>query len=157
MEITTLCYIEHEGKYLMLHRVKKKNDINVGKWIAPGGHLEKGESPDDCVKREVLEETGLTLKSARFRAIVTFCAGDITEYMCLFTSDDFEGTLKDCDEGTLDWVPMEDVSKLNLWEGDLIFLKLISDPDQPFFSLKLTYDGDKLTGAELDGESKINV
>lgn len=172
MEITTLCYIEDDGKYLMLHRTKKKNDINEGKWIAPGGHCENGESPDDCVRREVLEETGLTLKSVRFRGIVTFyskaAAGDrdelytkeekspfsndVTDYMCLFTSDDFEGTLISCNEGTLEWVSRERIPELNLWKGDLIFLDLIKDPEQPFFSLKLTYEGDKLTEAVLDGK-----
>lgn len=172
MEITTLCYIEDDGKYLMLHRTKKKNDINEGKWIAPGGHCENGESPDDCVRREVLEETGLTLKSVRFRGIVTFyskaAAGDrdelyteeekspfsndVTDYMCLFTSDDFEGTLTSCNEGTLEWVSRERIPELNLWKGDLIFLDLIKNPEQPFFSLKLTYEGDKLTEAVLDGK-----
>ncbi|WP_029320966.1 NUDIX hydrolase [Butyrivibrio sp. AE3004] len=171
MEITTLCYIEKDNKYLMLHRIKKKNDINEGKWIAPGGHCENGESPDDCVQREVLEETGLRLKSAKFRGIVTFYSKairdereglyteeekdpwskDVTDYMCLFTSDDFEGELADCDEGTLEWVPKNRLSELNLWKGDLIFLDLISSPEQPFFSLKLTYEGDVLTEAILDG------
>ncbi|WP_408071464.1 NUDIX hydrolase [Butyrivibrio sp. JL13D10] len=172
MEITTLCYIEKDGKYLMLYRDAKKNDINEGKWISPGGHCENGESPDDCVKREVTEETGLTLKSCKFRGIVTFYSKatcgerdglysdeeknpfskDVTDYMCLFTSDDFEGTLIPCDEGTLEWVPKESVSGLNLWKGDLIFLKLISDPKQPFFSLKLVYEGDELKEAVLDGD-----
>ena len=159
MEITTLCYLEKDNKYLMLHRIKKKNDINEGKWIAPGGHCENGESPDDCVIREVREETGLDLKSVRFRGIVTFYSKDanheredITEYMCLFTSDDFEGNLIDCDEGTLEWVSKDELHKLNLWKGDLIFLNLIKDPAKPFFSLKLTYVGDVLTEAVLDGE-----
>ena len=171
MEITTLCYIEDNGKYLMLHRTKKKNDINEGKWIAPGGHCENGESPDDCARREVLEETGLRLETLRFRGIVTFyskaAAGDrdelyteeeknpfskdVTDYMCLFTSDDYEGTLTSCDEGTLEWVPKNRISELDLWKGDLIFLKLIDDPGQQFFSLKLTYEGDVLTEAVLDG------
>ena len=172
MEITTLCYIEDDGKYLMLHRTKKKNDINEGKWIAPGGHCEMGESPDDCVRREVLEETGLTLKSVRFRGIVTFyskaAAGDrdelyteeekssisneVTDYMCLFTADDFEGEITVCDEGSLEWVPKESIPTLNLWKGDLIFLDLIKNPEQPFFSLKLTYEGDQLVEAVLDGK-----
>ncbi|WP_026509701.1 MULTISPECIES: NUDIX hydrolase [unclassified Butyrivibrio] len=171
MEITTLCYIEKDNKYLMLHRIKKKNDINEGKWIAPGGHLENGESPDDCVRREVLEETGLTLNSARFRGIVTFISKpakelevaadgnvneaftkDITDYMCLFTSDDFDGELIDCDEGTLEWISKDSLLDINLWKGDLIFLDLIKNPDQPFFSLKLTYEGGELTEAVLDGK-----
>ena len=170
MDVTTLCYMEKDGKYLMLHRIKKKNDINEGKWIAPGGHCEMGESPDDCVKREVMEETGITLNSVRFRGIVTFFSkavvGDrddlyecndinkenVTDYMCLFTSDDFKcHNLKECNEGVLEWVNKDDLSKLNLWKGDLIFLDLISDSTQPFFSLKLTYEGDILTEAVLDG------
>ena len=177
MEITTLCYIEDDGKYLMLHRTKKKNDINEGKWIAPGGHCENGESPDDCVQREVMEETGLKLNSVRFRGIVTFYSKaikddrdglydenekdpwskDVTDYMCLFTSDDFEGTLADCNEGTLEWVDKNNLSELNLWKGDLIFLDLIKNPEQQFFSLKLTYDGDVLTEAVLDGRLLSNI
>ena len=172
MDVTTLCYMEKDGKYLMLHRIKKKNDINEGKWIAPGGHCEMGESPDDCVKREVMEETGITLNSVRFRGIVTFYskavvgdrdklyegetaanANDITDYMCLFTSDDFEmGEKVDCNEGVLDWISKDDLRKLDLWKGDLIFLDLIKNPQQPFFSLKLTYEGDVLTEAVLDGK-----
>ncbi len=156
MDVTTLCYMEKDGKYLMLHRIKKKNDINEGKWIAPGGHCEKGESPDDCVKREVMEETGITLNSVRFRGIVTFYSkdNDITDYMCLFTSDDFElGENVDCNEGVLDWISKDDLRKLDLWKGDLIFLDLIKNPKQPFFSLKLTYEGDVLTEAVLDGKN----
>ncbi|SEL48379.1 MULTISPECIES: NUDIX hydrolase [unclassified Butyrivibrio] len=170
MEITTLCYMERDGKYLMLHRIKKKNDINEGKWIAPGGHCENGESPDDCVKREVLEETGIKLNSLKFRGIVTFYSravagnrdglyepseaenGDVTDYMCLFTSDDFEGDAGDCNEGVLEWISKDELVKLDLWKGDLIFLDLIKDPAQPFFSLKLTYEGDELVEAVLDGK-----
>ncbi len=164
MEITTLCYLEKDGKYLMMHRIKKKNDLNEGKWIAPGGHLEIGESPEDCVKREVFEETGITLNSARFRGIVTFYSKPVpekdkgfSEYMCLFTSDDFDcvpsqgdASFKDCDEGTLEWIEKDDLYKLNLWKGDLIFLDLIKNPEQPFFSLKLVYEGDELKEAVLD-------
>ncbi len=158
MEITTLCYLEKDNKYLMMHRIKKKNDINEGKWISPGGHCENGESPDDCVRREVLEETGYKLGEVKFRGIVTFYSKpvnnereDITDYMCLFTSTDFEGELIECDEGTLEWVSKDELYKLNLWKGDLIFLDLIRDPEQPFFSLKLTYEGDVLTESVLDG------
>jgi 8-oxo-dGTP diphosphatase len=166
MEVTTLCYLEKNGRYLMLHRVKKKNDINEGKWIAPGGHCEKGESPEDCAIREVMEETGIELRSVKFRGIVTFITltpereVDITEYMCLFTSDDFDydapesgnDSPTDCDEGVLKWISKDDLFKLNLWEGDKIFLDLIRDPGQPFFSLKLTYQGDELREAVLDGK-----
>ncbi len=150
--LTTLCYIEKDGKYLMLHRVKKAKDINEGKWIGIGGHFEPGESPEECLLREVQEETGLRLTSWRFRGIITFASdGCPAEYMCLFTADAFEGTLvEDCKEGVLRWVPKEDVRKLRLWEGDRVFLDLITK-DVPFFSLKLTYEQDRLVEGSLDG------
>lgn len=150
--LTTLCYIEKDGKYLMLHRVSKKHDVNKDKWIGIGGHFEAGESPEECLVREAREETGLTLVSWRFRGIVTFLAeGWQTEYMCLYTADQFEGELCACDEGTLEWVGKEEIMKLNLWEGDKIFLKLLAQ-DAPFFSLKLSYKGDVLQYAALDGK-----
>ena len=150
--LTTLCYIEKDDSYLMLHRIKKKQDVNEGKWIGVGGHFEENESPENCLLREVKEETGLTLTSWRFRGIVTFIAkGWPTEYMCLYTADGFEGTLRECDEGELAWVAKKDVSALRLWDGDRIFLKLLFERDT-FFSLKLSYDGDELIEAELDGE-----
>ena len=150
--LTTLCYIEKDGSYLMLHRVKKQVDVNKDKWIGIGGHFEEGESPEECLLREVKEETGLTLTGFSFRGIVTFSAvGWQTEYMCLYTADRFEGTLADCDEGTLEWVRKENLMSLNLWEGDKIFFKLLLE-DAPFFSLKLSYDGDRLTEAVLDGK-----
>lgn len=153
--LTTLCYIEKDGQYLMLHRVSKKNDVNKDKWIGIGGHFEEGESPEECLLREAKEETGLTLTSWKFRGIVTFIAeGWPSEYMCLYTADGFEGTLTPCREGTLEWVPKSELLKLNLWEGDKIFLKLIAE-DAPFFSLKLTYQGDELTYAALDGRQLI--
>lgn len=150
--LTTLCYIEKDGKYLMLHRVSKKHDVNKDKWIGIGGHFEEGESPEECLLREAREETGLTLTSWRFRGIVTFMAEEWqTEYMCLYTADGFEGELCACDEGTLEWVAKEDLMNLNLWEGDKIFLKLLAQ-DAPFFSLKLSYRGDVLQYAALDGK-----
>lgn len=150
--LTTLCYIEKDGKYLMLHRVSKEHDVNKDKWIGIGGHFEEGESPEECLLREAKEETGLTLVSWRFRGIVTFLAeGWQTEYMCLYTADRFEGELCACDEGTLEWVAKEEIMKLNLWEGDKIFLKLLAQ-DAPFFSLKLSYQGDVLQYAALDGK-----
>ena len=152
MELTTLCYIEKDDSYLMLHRVKKKNDVNHDKWIGVGGHFEEGESPEDCLRRECLEETGLTLTNWAFRGIVTFLYGQITEYMFLYTADGFTGELKDCDEGSLEWVKKEDLLALPLWEGDLIFLKLLAGK-APFFSLKLRYEGDRLEEAVLDGRS----
>jgi len=160
---TTLCYLEKNDSYLMLHRIKKNADVNRDKWIGVGGHCEEGESPEDCVRRETFEETGIRLKSERFRGIVTFvCGSDITDYMMLFTSDDFvpydEGNpdaLMECNEGVLEWVPKNRLSDLNLWPGDKIFFKLL-DEDKGFFSLKLVYDKDNiffgavLNGCELD-------
>ncbi len=149
--MTTLCYIEKDGKYLMLHRVKKQKDVNKDKWIGVGGHFEPGESPEECLLREVREETGLTLERFSFRGIVTFCAkGWPTEYMCLYTADRFSGTLAECAEGTLEWVEKERLMSLNLWEGDKIFLRMLME-GAPFFSLKLCYDGDRLVRAALDG------
>lgn len=141
---TTLCYIEQENRYLMLHRVKKENDINKDKWIGVGGKFEDEESPEDCLLREVKEETGLTLEKYRYRGIVTFVSDEWgTEYMHLFTADQFSGMLKECDEGELCWVEKEAVYDLPIWEGDKLFFELI-DKDVPFFSLKLCYEGDKL-------------
>lgn len=149
--LTTLCYIEKDNKYLMLHRVKKQQDVNKDKWIGIGGHFEKGESPEECLLREVKEETGLTLTGFSFRGIVTFyTTGWQTEYMCLYTADSFEGELTDCEEGILEWVEKDRLLDLNLWEGDKIFFKLLME-DAPFFSLKLSYDKDRLTEAVLNG------
>ena len=152
VSLSTLCYIEKDGCYLMLHRTKKEHDINKDKWIGVGGRFEEGESPDNCLLREVREETGLTLTAWRFRGLVTFISGDgLTEYMSLFTADGFEGVPSDCDEGELEWVPIDKVTQLDLWEGDLIFLKLLAQ-DAPFFSLKLVYDSSgRLVSAVLDG------
>ena len=149
---TTLCYIEQDGKYLMLHRVKKKNDINHDKWIGIGGKFEFQESPEDCLLREAKEETGLTLTAWRYRGVVTFVAGkeDEAEYMHLFTAHGFHGTLKECDEGDLEWIERSRLRELTLWEGDKLFLELL-EQDAPFFSLKLVYEGDTLVQAVLDG------
>ena len=149
---TTLCYIEKENKYLMLHRVKKENDLNKDRWIGIGGKFEDKESPEDCLLREVQEETGLTLNSYEYRGIVTFISDKYpTEYMHLFKSYSFCGELKECDEGVLEWVDKEFILNLPLWEGDKIFLKLL-DKEVPFFSLKLEYVGDRLNSAVLNGE-----
>lgn len=151
MKNTTLCYIEQDGKYLMLHRVKKENDLNRDKWIGLGGKLEEGESPEEGMLREVREESGLELTSYRYRGIVTFVSDQWEgEYMHLFTADGFEGGLSECDEGDLQWVDKAGLDRLRLWEGDKIFLRLI-DGDAPFFSLKLSYQGDRLAYAALDG------
>lgn len=150
--LTTLCYIEQGGRYLMLHRVKKENDINKDKWIGVGGHFEAGESPEECVLREVKEETGYTLTSYRFRGLITFVCGEEYEYMCLYTADGFSGTPVECDEGTLEWVDMDRIEELNLWEGDKIFFRLLRE-NRPFFSLKLSYGDDGiLREAILDGK-----
>lgn len=151
--MSTLCYIEKDGKWLMLHRTVKKHDVNHDKWIGVGGHFEKDESPEECLLREVREETGYTLTSWRFRGIVTFVSGGgVTEYMHLFTADGFTGDPIPCDEGELEWVDKSDVPALNLWEGDRIFFRLLAE-DRPFFSLKLVYDGaGTLTSAVLDGK-----
>lgn len=147
----TLCYIEREDAYLMLHRVKKENDLNHDKWIGIGGKFEDGESPEECMLREALEETGLTLKNLTLRGIVTFVS-DIwdTEYMFLYTCTQFEGSLTDCDEGILEWVAKEKVPSLPIWEGDKIFFRLL-DENAPFFSLKLKYEGDTLVYAAHNG------
>ena len=153
MFLSTLCYIEKDGRYLMLHRTAKEHDINKDKWIGVGGHFEKDESPEDCIVREVREETGYTLTSFRQRGIVTFVSGaGVTEYMFLFTADGFTGDPVPCDEGELEWVEKEKVTGLPIWEGDRIFLGLLSE-DAPPFSLKLVYDGgEKLSAAYLDGK-----
>jgi len=154
--LTTLCYIEKDGSYLMMHRIKKEHDINEGKWIGVGGHFEEGESPEECLVREVLEETGLKLTSWRFRGIVTFCSDDSpAEYMCLYTADSYEGTLTgECREGILKWVPKDQVADLRLWEGDRIFLELLTE-EAPFFSLKLTYEQGRLVQSSLNGRPAV--
>ena len=150
---STLCYIEKDNQYLMLHRIVKKNDVNKDKWIGVGGHFEYGESPEDCVLREVKEETGYTLTSYQYRGLVTFVFADVEmEYMSLFTADGFEGEPIACNEGVLEWVDIEKVWKLNLWEGDKIFFRLL-DEKIPFFSIKLVYNlQGQLTSAVLNGK-----
>ncbi len=154
MKMTTLCYLERDGRYLMLHRTKKENDENKDKWVGIGGKFEVGESPEDCMRREILEETGLTVDAYRYRGIVTFVS-DLygTEFMHLFTVTDWHGKECECDEGELAWIEKEKLLSLPMWEGDRIFLRLIDDEKTPFFSLKLTYQGEALTGAVLDGRA----
>ena len=148
---TTLCYIKSDDKILMLHRIRKKNDLNEGKWVGIGGKFQDRESPEDCLLRETLEETGLTLTEYRYRGIITFVSDRWeTEYMHLFTSTAFTGQLRDCDEGVLEWITETDLMALPKWEGDAIFLHLLQE-DHPFFSLKLEYAGDHLVHAVLDG------
>ena len=155
MILTTLGYIERDGCYLMLHRVKKKNDVNHDKWIGIGGKLEAAESPDEGMRREALEETGLTLGNLCFRGVVTFVTdGWKPEQMFLFTCSDFSGELRACDEGDLEWVDRQTVTDLPIWEGDKIFLRLLRE-DAPPFLLKLCYEGDTLVSAVLDGKKLI--
>ena len=147
---TTLCYIEKDGAYLMIHRIKKQNDMNKDKWIGIGGKFENGESPFDCARREIKEETGLNISNLNYRGIVTFVS-DLygTEYMHLFTSSEYEGEVNyDCDEGTLEWVKKEKINNLPIWEGDKIFLRLL-DTEQKFFTLKLEYKGERLVSHTL--------
>lgn len=151
MELTTLCYIEKDDKYLMLHRVKKEKDINKDKWIGIGGHFEQGESPEECLLREAKEETGLVLTEFQFRGIITFsCDDKLTEYMHLYTATKWEGDLITCEEGDLEWVEKDKLLSMNLWEGDYIFLNLLEERNS-FFSLKLTYEKNVLREAVLDG------
>lgn len=153
MKNTSLCYIEREGSYLLLHRTKKVNDENHDKWIGVGGKFEEGESPEECMLREVKEETGLSLTRWRYRGIVTFVSDEWGgEYMHLFTADGFAGQLKSCDEGELEWVEKESLLSLPIWEGDKIFLRLLQS-DAPFFSLKLCYAEERLVSAALNGRA----
>ncbi len=153
---TTLCYIEKDEKYLMLHRVKKKNDMNHDKWIGIGGKLEGGESPFDCARREIREETGLCALDLSYRGIVTFISDEFgTEYMHLFHTADFEGEIReDCEEGNLEWIEKERLLSLPIWEGDKIFLSLL-DKAVPFFSLKLCYEGERLISHTLEFSKNV--
>ncbi len=151
--MTTLCYIEREGQYLMMHRVKKEKDINRDKWVGVGGHFEDNESPEECLLREVSEETGLKLLNYRLRGVITFISDRWqTEYMFLYTADSFEGQIGKCDEGNLEWVDKDTVYELPIWEGDKIFFRLL-EQESPFFSLKLRYIGEELVEKVLNGES----
>ncbi len=153
--MTTLCYIEKDDCYLMLHRIKKENDLNKDKWIGVGGKFEENETPEECLLREVKEETGLTLTSYRLRGVITFISDEWgSEYMFLYTADGYEGELredkmKDCEEGVLTWVPKNDIENLNLWEGDKIFFRLMQSEER-FFSLKLRYEGDRLVESKCE-------
>lgn len=152
MKNTTLCYLERDGCYLMLHRTKKEQDENAGKWVGVGGKFEPGESPDACLVREVREETGLALQSWHFHGVVSFLS-DVyeTEQMFLFTSEDFSGTLHECDEGELAWVEKKKVVGLPLWEGDRVFLRLLEQGAPPFL-LTLRYEGEHLVQAVCNGK-----
>ncbi|MEA4972180.1 MAG: 8-oxo-dGTP diphosphatase [Candidatus Metalachnospira sp.] len=153
MKYSTLCYIEKGDSYLMLHRTKKENDANKDKWLGIGGKFEDRESPEDCAFREIKEETGLTVTKYAYRGIVTFISDKWeTEYMHLFSVYEYDGDIIECDEGDLEWIKKDELLKLNMWEGDRIFLNLIALADTPFFSLKLQYEGEKLICAVLNGK-----
>ncbi len=156
MKLSTLCYLKENGKMLMLHRIKKKQDVNKGKWIGVGGKFEKNESPDECAIREIQEETGYQVNELTPRGIVTFCYNeDEPEYMHLFTSESFTGEMvEECNEGILKWVEEQDVFNLNLWQGDRIFLKLLLESNE-YFLLKLQYHNDELLEATLNGKKVI--
>ena len=150
MILTTICYIEKDKQYLMLHRTKKKSDISKDKWLGIGGKFERGESPEECIQREVKEETGLILKSYKLRGVVTFTFANLEdEYMYIFTSDKFEGEISECNEGELKWIDKEEVINLNVWEGDKIFIEKLNK-DNEFFTMKCEYDGDKLIRYKLN-------
>lgn len=152
---TTLIYLEKNEKYLMLHRTKKENDYNHDKWIGIGGKFEELESPEDCVRREVKEETGLTLKSMEYRGIVTFVSdNNFTEFMHIFWSDSFTGELIECDEGDLEWISKDKMNEIPHWKGDEIFLNLL-EMRVPFFSLKLVYEKGKLLKAILNDKELV--
>ena len=152
---TTLCYLERGDAYLMLHRIKKKDDLNRDKWIGIGGKCEEGEGPEDCLLRECREETGLSLEEYRYRGLVTFVSDQApTEYMHLFTAARWSGRQKECPEGDLAWIKKQELLSLPIWEGDKIFLRLLEE-DRPFFSLKLQYRGEHLVLAVLDGKQLV--
>lgn len=154
MRNTTLCYVERDGRYLMMHRVKKENDVNRDKWIGIGGGFENNESPEDCVRREALEETGLTLGEVKLYSVVTFIIeGGVCEQMFLFKCEDFSGELIECNEGTLEWINKSDLYSLNLWDGDKIFLKKIENGCE-FFTLKLVYDAQGSLVEAIENGSK---
>lgn len=151
MKMTTLCYIENNDCYLMLHRTKKKKDVNKDKWIGVGGHAEGNETPQECLLREVKEETGLLLTSYKFRGLITFISDEYeAEMMCLFTADGYTGVLITCDEGELEWVKKSDVPQLPTWEGDAQFLKLLLEDEKRFFAMKLRYEGERLVEKSVE-------
>ena len=151
MKMTTLCYIENNDCYLMLHRTKKKKDVNKDKWIGVGGHAEGNETPQECLIREVKGETGLLLTSYKFRGLITFISDEYeAEMMCLFTADGYTGELITCDEGELEWVKKSDVPQLPTWEGDAQFLKLLLEDEKRFFAMKLRYEGERLVEKSVE-------
>ena len=143
LKLGTLCYVKQKGKTLMLHRIKKENDMHAGKWNGLGGKLEPGETPEECVIREVYEESGLTIRNPRFHGMLTFPGFDNDDwYGFVFTATDFSGTLIDSPEGVLQWIADDELLDLNIWEGDKVFLKWLARDD--FFSGKFVYKNNKL-------------
>ena len=151
MRLTTLCYIQRDGCYLMLHRVKKGHDENAGKWIGIGGHMEENESPEECIRREAREEAGVELTDLRLRGVITFILPDWgNELTFLYTAQTDGVPAPECEEGVFRWVPIGDVPDLPLWEGDRVFLPLLRSRED-CFSLKLIYEpGGKLAGYRLE-------
>ena len=151
VKLATICYIDNGKEFLLLHRNKKHNDVHAGKWIGVGGKLEKGETPQECAVREILEETGLRVNKPILKGIITFpdFTPDNDWYTYVFKATEFEGELIDCDEGTLEWVPYEEILSKSTWEGDYTFLSWILE-DKPFFSAKFSYKGEKLVEIHVD-------
>ena len=143
MDKTVMIYLEKDNQYLMLYRNKKKKDINKNKYIGVGGHVEKGETPDEAVVREVKEETGLDLLSFNKRGLVYFVLNGYEEEMYIYTSLDFKGELIECNEGELSWIDKDNVISLPIWEGDKYFLKHLLE-DEKYFEMRLVYENDKL-------------
>ena len=150
VQLATICYIDNGREFLMLHRNKKPNDVHAGKWIGVGGKLERGETPQECAAREILEETGLKAKPV-LKGVIPFpeVTPDLDWYTYVFKVTEFEGELIDCNEGTLEWVPYDQVLSKPTWEGDHTFVEWLLE-DKPFFSAKFVYDGDKLLDTQVD-------
>lgn len=145
---TVLLYLEKNDEYLFLYRNKKQNDFNKGKYVGIGGKIEDGESVEEALLRETKEEIGVEIKSYKYRGIINFSN---IEIMHLFTSSDFVGEIKECNEGTLRWIKKNKISELPMWEGDMIFFNLLKE-NAPFFRLYLKYDGDKLVDWRVKNE-----
>lgn len=147
MEETVLIYLEKNHQYLMLLRNKKEKDLNKNKYLGIGGHIEEGETFEESLIREVKEETGLSLRSSSLRGLITFINDDYVEIMHLYTSSDFDGEIIECNEGTLEWVDIDKINELPLWEGDKYFLDLLKK-DEKYFELELKYSKDKFIAAK---------
>jgi 8-oxo-dGTP diphosphatase len=142
--ITTMCYIQHNNQTLLLHRIKKENDINEGKWIGVGGKVEKGEDPFECIEREIKEETGIEIKDLKLHGYVTFPSlyHGRDEGMFVYSCQYFQGNIKECDEGVLQWIDNDKIKDLNIWEADYHFFDWLKD--NKFHTAKITYKNDQL-------------